>query len=337
MNVRAELIKLVVFGLVAVGVLVLLWGTLVNAVGAPTRTYTAEFTDVSGLRPGDNVRVAGVRVGRVDAMELVGTRAEVTMSVRADQPVFENTRVVIRYQNLVGQRFVSLVPGAGPARPLVDGAHIPASRTEPSLDLSALMGGFEPLFTVLKPADVNRLSENIVQVLQGSGPRIGPLLEQIAQVTNDIADRDKIIGEVVENLNAVLDQVAGKDPELGELLTQSRRLVDGLNGRTAGIFGSLERVRAFTGSANGLVSDIRPDLHRDIGAATDASKVFLGEKQALADTLHGLPGFLGGLGRVTQYGSWLNLYTCNIAISPGPGLPAVPVGGPDDPHSEVCR
>jgi len=340
MSVRKELIKLIAFSLVALAVLWLLWSTLLNVTAGATRTYTADFSDVSGLREGDNVRIAGVRVGRVETMTLVGTHAEVEMTVLADQPVFENTRAVIRYQNLVGQRFVSLVPGAGAARPLPDGGRIPIEHTEPSFDLSALLNGFQPLFTVLQPADVNKLSDNIVAVLQGADPEIEPLLDQTTQLTNSIADRDQVIGSVITNLNTVLDQLAGKGPELDSLIDQSRRLVNGLNSDTDTIFGSVERVREFTGNAEDLISDIRPDIRHDIRGASRAAEVFVGAKSDLTDTLQGFPPFLGGLARISQYGSWLNLYACSIQID----IPPVasinldilkPLLG--DIHTEVCR
>jgi phospholipid/cholesterol/gamma-HCH transport system substrate-binding protein len=324
MSVRAELIKLIAFGLVALAVFWLLWSTLLNVTSGATRDYVADFTDVSGLHEGDNVRIAGVRVGRVDAMKLVGTHAEVTMEVQSDQPVFQNTRAVI-----------SLVPGDGAARPLPDGGRIPIERTAPSFDLSALLNGFQPLFTVLQPADVNKLSDNIVAVLQGSGPQIVPLLDQTTQLTNSIADRDQVIGSVITNLNTVLDQLAGKGPELDSLIAQSRRLVDGLNSKTDDIFGSLDKVREFTGNADDLLSDIRPDVHTDIRNANRATETFVGAKKDLGDTLDAFPPFLGGLARITQYGSWVNLYACGIQISI-PGLP--PLGTlPGDPHTEVCR
>jgi phospholipid/cholesterol/gamma-HCH transport system substrate-binding protein len=334
-SVRKELIKLIAFSLVALAVLWLLWSTLLNVTAGATKTYTADFTDVSGLREGDNVRIAGVRVGRVETMTLVGTHAEVEMSVLADQPVFENTRAVIRYQNLVGQRFVSLVPGAGPARPLPDGGRIPLERTEPSFDLSALLNGFQPLFTVLQPADVNKLSENIVAVLQGADPEIEPLLDQTTQLTNSIADRDQVIGSVITNLNTVLDQLAGKGPELDSLIDQSRRLANGLNSNTDSIFGSIERVREFTGNAEDLISDIRPDIRHDIRGASRAAEVYAGAKSDLSDTLRGFPPFLSGLARISQYGSWANLYACSIQINIPP-LP--PIGAiPGEKHTEVCR
>lgn len=336
MSVRGQLIRLVVFAAVALGVLGLLWSTLLNVTNGPTHSYTAEFTDVSGLHEGDNVRIAGVRVGRVDAMRLVGTRAEVTMSVRADQPVFENTRVLIRYQNLVGQRFVSLVAGSGPARPLPDGARIPAERTEPSFDLSSLLNGFAPLFSVLQPADVNRLSDTIVQVLQASGPEIVPLLEQTARLTATIADRDRIIGSVIDNLNPVLDQLAGKGAQTDALIDQTRRLVDGLNAHSGGIYGALGRIDRFTGRTADLLADIRPDLRTDLRRAVAASDTFVDQKQALGDTLHRFPLFLSGLARVTQYGSWVNLYACSVGIRAIPGAPAIG-SAPGDTHSEVCR
>jgi phospholipid/cholesterol/gamma-HCH transport system substrate-binding protein len=335
MSVRRELVKLVAFAVVAVAVLWLLAATLLNVINGPTRSYVATFTDVSGLRVGDNVRIAGVRVGRVDAMRLVGTRAEVTLTVRADQPVFANTRALIRYQNLVGQRFVSLVPGAGPAQPLPDGGRIPVERTEPSFDLSALLGGFQPLFAVLQPAEVNQLAENIVAVLQGSGPQIDPLLDETTRLTNSIADRDRVIGAVITNLNTVLDQLAGKGPELDALLTQSRRLVDALNTRRDDLFGSLDKIREFTGNADRLVSDIRPDLRTDIRDANRAAQVYVRAKGELSDTLTGFPPFLGGLARATQYGSWLNLYVCALQLTlPDGTRVSLP---PADTHTEVCR
>ncbi|MGQ0482108.1 MAG: MCE family protein [Pseudonocardia sp.] len=336
MSVRRELFRLIAFAVVAVGLLWLLASTLLNVVAGPTRSYLAEFTDVSGLNEGDNVRIAGVRVGRVENMELVGSRAEVTLSVRADQPVFESTRVVIRYQNLIGQRFVALVPGPGAARPLDDGARIPADRTEPAFDLSSLLNGFAPLFSVLQPADVNRLSETIVSVLQGSDPHIVPLLEETTRLTNSIADRDRIIGSVITNLNVVLEQLAGKGPQADALIDQTRRLVDGLNADTERIFGSLREVREFTGGAADLLADTRPDLRTDLRAALEASDVFEQQLGPLGDTLDGLPRFLAGLARITQYGSWVNFYACGLNFTE-PGVPGSFGTRPGDPHTEVCR
>jgi phospholipid/cholesterol/gamma-HCH transport system substrate-binding protein len=267
----------------------------------------------------------------------VGTRADVTMSVQADQPVFENTQVVIRYQTLVGQRFVALVPGSGPARPLADGARIPADRTEPSFDLSSLLNGFAPLFSVLQPADVNRLSDTIVTVLQSSGPEIVPLLEQTATLTDTVADRDRIIGSVIDNLNPVLDQLASKGPQTDALIAQTRRLVDGLNTNTDRIFGSLDRIQKFTGNAQNLLGDIRPDLHKDVRRAVDAADTFADQKGALGDTLKAFPPFLAGLARIMQYGSWVNLYACGLDVHLAPGVPGSFGTTPGDPHTEVCR
>jgi phospholipid/cholesterol/gamma-HCH transport system substrate-binding protein len=337
-SVRGQLIRLTVFAVLAVGLLWVLWSTLLNSTGAATRSYVAEFTDVSGLHEGDNVRIAGVRVGRVESLELVGTRADVTIAVRADQPVFASTRAVIRYQNLVGQRYVALQPAPGPTRPLADGERIPIERTEPSLDLSALLNGFAPLFSVLRPAEVNQLSDNLVAVLQGSRPEIDPLLAETTRLTNAIADRDHVLGEVMGNLNRVLDQVAGKGPQTDELLAQGRRLVDGLNARTQPIFGSLERIRAFTGNGQELLADVRPDLRDDVRSAVGATDTLVREKGPLTDTLRGAPGLLAAGARVSQYGSWISLYACSAQLDARP----LPRGTLDTErgltqHSAVCR
>ncbi|HEY9413712.1 MAG TPA: MlaD family protein [Pseudonocardia sp.] len=336
-NAGGQLVKLAIFAAIALLLMWILGSTLLNATNAPTRSYVAEFTDVTGLHEGDNVRVAGVRVGRVEDVELAATHADVTISVRSDQPVFENTRVLIRYQNLVGVRYVALVPGDGPARPLAEGAHIPASRTEPSFDLSALFNGFAPLFAVLQPAELNQLAGNLVQVLQGSGPEISPLLRQVATLTNTIADRDQVIGSVIDNLNAVLDQLATKGPQTDELITQGRRLVDGLNANTGPFFTALDKVRTFSGDAQDLLDDVRPDLRDTIRRGADAADVFNGQRDELKQVLTGAPPALAGLDRAMQYGSWVNFYLCEGTVT-APGTGTTLYGPtPQDTHTEVCR
>jgi len=101
---------------------------------------------------------------------------------------------VIRYQNLVGQRFVSLVPGAARPGPCRSGAVSRSSAPGAVVDLSALLNGFQPLFSVLQPAEVNKLADNIVALLQGSGPADRPAAGADHPTDDSIADRDQVIG-----------------------------------------------------------------------------------------------------------------------------------------------
>jgi phospholipid/cholesterol/gamma-HCH transport system substrate-binding protein len=337
MSVRAELVKLAVFLLVAVSVLWVLWSVLLNSTSGATHSYTATFTDVSGLNEGDNVRIAGVRVGRVDDMELHGKLADVTFSVQSDQTIFQNTVAEIRYQNLIGQRYIALVPGPGQAPALADGGHIPVDRTRPSLDLSILLNGFQPLFSVLKPEDINQLSGNLLAVLQGSQTELGPLLRQVDLLTNNIADRDQIIGTVVTNLNQVLGNLAGKGPEFDQLLDQGQRLVGGLNRHSDSIFDSLDRLDRTTRTTRDLVDDLRPDLDPALRDTRRATQVFADARPELANTLLAFPSFLNSLGRVTDYGSYINLYACSISLTILPDTPPIFLGVPGGPQSEVCR
>ncbi|HEY1969550.1 MAG TPA: MlaD family protein [Pseudonocardia sp.] len=338
MRIGRDVIKLILFTAVALVVLSTLWSTLLNATKGATRTYVAEFADVTGLHVGDSVRMAGVRVGRVDDLELVaGNHADVTMSVRADQPLFINTRAVLRYQNLIGQRFVSLLPGAGPAPPLRDGGRIPLDHTEPSFDLTTLLNGFRPLFAVLQPADLNKLSANLIEVMQSTKPRVEPLLAQVAQVTNNFADRDKILGDVIVNLNSVLSQVGGKGPEIDALLDQSSRLIGGLKARSGTLVDSLDQTQRLAGKANDLITDLRPTLEHGIPHVREGIAVFHDNRKLLSQTVYAFPYFLGTLGKATQFGSWLTLYACDASLVTGPVTIPIALPGHAPTHTEVCR
>jgi phospholipid/cholesterol/gamma-HCH transport system substrate-binding protein len=313
-GVLAPLTKLVVFTVVTA----LATGLLALAIANITLTgrsgYLARFTDVSGLLVGDDVRIAGVRVGSVDAIELVDRRvAQVSFSVDSGQRLPASVTVSVLYRNLIGQRYLALERGVGPVgKALEPGGLIPIERTVPPLNLTVLFNGFKPLFVGLDPAQINRLSFEIVQVLQGQGGTVESLLASTSSLTRDIADRHRVIGEVIANLNAVLDTVNVRDQQLSVLILQLQRLVSGLAADRKPIGEAIVSLGQLADTTAGLVSDSRPALRDDITALGAVATNLAGSEQVVEGVLRFLPEKLNTLSRAGSYGSWFNFYLCGI-------------------------
>lgn len=318
-SVRGAALRLTVFALVAAFIALLLHNTLMNRIGGDTHAYSAEFADASGLHSGDNVRIAGVRVGRVDSVKLDGTVAKVRFRVERDQPVRRDMTIAIRYQNLIGQRYLALVPGKTTSEILPPGTHISAASTENALDLTVVLSGFQPLFEVIGPEDVNRLSASLVAVLQGEGDSIVNLLRTTAELADRLADRDKVIGRVITNLGTVLGEVAGRDDQVDELIEQLRRLVSATAADRDKIGGSISALGSLTDSTAALLRDIRPQLKIDLARLERVAGTYAAEKDSFADAVRGLPVALRSFARIMQYGSWVNLYLCNVYYTFPPG------------------
>ncbi|MGN9777086.1 MCE family protein [Micromonospora sp. H33] len=308
----ASLLKLSLFAAVTLLLTALLAQTL-GAFPAGGPTYRARFTDVTGLLPGDDVRIAGVRVGQVRDIRVVdNTVAEVSFTVRDDVPLATGVHAKIRYRNLVGQRYLALTEGPGERRPLRPGGLIPIGQTTPALDLTVLFNGFRPLFTALDPQDVNKLAYEIIQVLQGEGGTVTSLLHRTASLTNTLADRDAVIGRVVTNLNTVLATLATRDRELDQTIRQLQQFVSGLAGDRTAIGEALVSIGDLTSATSALLGDARPPLAADI-RALDTLAGTLNRNAAVIDgTLGRLPERYESLTRVASYGSWFNFYLCDF-------------------------
>jgi phospholipid/cholesterol/gamma-HCH transport system substrate-binding protein len=235
-------IKLLVFAVVTIVATALLGVVISNRTFGATHTFKANFTDATDLISGNDVRMAGVRVGTVKSIksESVGSTnfAQVTFTVDTDVPMTNTTDVDVQYLNLVGQRYLDLVARPGGAVQAPESI-IPLTRTSPAVDLTALFDGFKPLFRALSPDDVNQFALEIIKTLQGEGGTIDSLLKQTASLTNTVAQRDAAIGEVIDNLLTVLSTVQHRDAGLNETITQLQRLVSGLAGDRDAISTSL--------------------------------------------------------------------------------------------------
>jgi phospholipid/cholesterol/gamma-HCH transport system substrate-binding protein len=310
---RGDLIKLVTFIIVtsfATGVLVVLIG---NLDFEKTQSYKAIFSDVTGLVKGDDIRVAGVKVGSVKDIQIYQRdKAEVTFTVRDATPVTKSSTVTIRYRNLVGQRYISVTQGVGDITPLHAGAVIPESQTKPALDLTVLFNGFKPLFAALSPADVNKLSYEIIQVFQGEGGNLQGLLQSTGSVTNTLASRDQLIGDVITNLNVVLKTVGDRDGELSNLIIQLHNFVGGLTQDKDAILNSLDAVSNLAQQTADITTGISPGLVASIkGLRTVATNLNKGRDE-IDRALQILPIKLTKIGRTAIYGSFFNFYLCEF-------------------------
>jgi phospholipid/cholesterol/gamma-HCH transport system substrate-binding protein len=326
--VAGPLVKLALFAVVTLAASYVLAVTIANKGYGATTTYRAEFTDATGLVNGDDVRIAGVRVGAVRGIRVVRRAvAEVTFTVRRDVPLPAGALAAIRYRNLVGQRYLVLSQGPGRVgATLPAGGVIPVDRTTPALDLTVLFGGFQPLFQALDPGQVNRLSYEIIQVLQGEGGTIEQLLSHTASLTSTLAAKDAVIGRLVENLNTVVGVLAQRDRQLSGAIGELRRLVSGLAADRTAIGESLSGIDGLAAATADLLVKARPAIRSDVDQLGRVAKNLNDSSSVVDGVLRRLPDKLTAITRTATYGSWFNFYLCSLDAQVG--LPAGAVFAP---------
>lgn len=346
-------IKLMIFAVVTVLATAVLGITISNRTFGSTHSYSAQFTDATGLLAGDSVRAAGVRVGTVTSIKVVDDKyAQVGFNVDTDVPITTTTRLEMRYLNLVGERYVAVVEQPGGTK-LDKHAVIPLAQTSPALDLTALFNGFRPLFQALTPNDVNAFSLEIIKTLQGEGGTVADLAAQSASLTNTVADRDAVIGGVVNNLLKVLTTIQQRDQGLNQLIVQLQRLVSGLAADRGTIAASLQNIDNLASNSALLLQQIRPYLPSDLSNLAGLANNLNTTKNCpglltsghenptndprfapnnckgpntLEEYLQRAPTKLIQIIRTATYGSFFNFYLCDLEMT-GALADAVKQGG----------
>jgi phospholipid/cholesterol/gamma-HCH transport system substrate-binding protein len=277
--------------------------------------YHAVFTNISGLKPGNFVRIAGVEVGKVGDLTL-HRDGTVTVDFAVDKGLrlTEGTKAVVRYENLIGDRYLALVEGAGPPRRLAPNATIPLARTASALDIDALIGGFRPLFRALDPDQVNALSGELLRIFQGQGGTIASALAQTSTLTTTLAGRSELIGELITNLNTVLHTFAMRDRDFSDGLDKLAQLVDGLAQRKTDISNGLAYINAAAGSITDLLAQARQPI-KDVVRETDRmSGQVLADREYVDNLLKTLPDVYQVLARQGLNGDYFGFYFCDVLL-----------------------
>jgi phospholipid/cholesterol/gamma-HCH transport system substrate-binding protein len=279
------------------------------------KTYRAVFTDVSGLKQDQFVRIAGVEVGQVKKITLQ-PNSLVMVEFSADNSVTltEGTRVAIRWADVFGGRYLSLEDGAGGLKRLNPGDSIPTDRTLPALDLDSLIGGFRPLFRALDPDQVNALTGQLIAAFQGQGTTVNSFLAQTAAVTSTLADRDELIGQVIGNLNAVLGSLGGQSSQLDKAVTSLSDLVKGLADRKSDISNSVAYTNAAAGTVADLLQQARTPAKKVVTETDRTAGTVLADHEYFDNLLKTLPDSYQILARQGAYGDFINFYLCDLIL-----------------------
>ncbi|CAN3130341.1 virulence factor Mce family protein [Mycobacterium sp. smrl_JER01] len=283
--------------------------------GEKTQQYRAEFINVTGLETNDFVRIAGVEVGKVSRVEIQpDTTALVEFTADDSVVLTQGNRAVIRYDDLIGGRYLALEEGAGGTERLQPGETIPLARTSPALDLDALIGGFRPLFRALDPDQINALSGQLISALQGQGGTINSFLSQTAALTSTLADRDQLIGEVIINLNTVLGSLGDQSDQFAKAVDALSQLVAGLQTRGQEIADGLAYTNAAAGSIADMLSEARPPLKKTIDETDRAAGIVVADHEYFDNLINTLPDAYQALARQGIYGDFFSFYLCDIVL-----------------------
>ncbi|ANI37416.1 virulence factor Mce family protein [Mycolicibacterium vaccae] len=291
-----------------------------------TTGYSAIFSNASGLRPGQFVRASGVEVGKVKDVTLIenGSKVKVDFSVDRSLELFDESTASVRYLNLIGDRYLELARGESNTR-LAAGGTIPVDRTQPALDLDALIGGFRPVFQSLEPEKVNTIAQSIITVFQGQGGTINDILDQTATLTATLADRDQAIGEVITNLNTVLDTTVRHQQEFDDTVKNFEVLITGLKNRADPLAASVADISDAAGTIGDLLADNRPLLQSTVSKLEILNQPLVDQRDELNNLLVQFPQALAIIGRSGGvYGDFFNFYACDVTLK----LNGLQPGGP---------
>lgn len=329
MKITGTLVKLSIFSVVLLIFTVMIIVVFGQMRFDRTSKYSAEFSNVSGLRAGQFVRASGVEVGKVDTVELVdgGKRARVKFNVDRSIPLYQSTTAQIRYLDLIGNRYLELKRGQGEGadKVLPPGGFIPLARTQPALDLDALIGGFKPLFRALDPQKVNGIATALVTVFQGQGGTINDVLDQTAQLTSQLGERDQAIGEVIKNLNTVLDTTVRHRQQFDQTINNLEVLITGLKDHGDQLAGGTAHISNAAGTLADLLAEDRGLLHKTINYLDAVQQPLIDQQDQLQDYLKKVPTALNMIGRaIGSYGDFVNFYACDITLK----INGLQAGGP---------
>lgn len=277
-------------------------------------TYHAAFTESGGLKANDEVRIAGVRVGKVETVELAEGRVRVTFRVEDDADFGSETSAAIKIKTLLGAMFLSLEPEGGGQ--LAEGSEIPVERTSSPYDV---VEAFSGLAETSAEIDTDQLAESmttLADLTRNTPEEFRAALKGVSALSTTIASRDDEINSLLKNLLRVSTVLDERDEDIIALMEDSDVLFRALVQRREAIHNLLVSTSTLSQELTGLVRDSRADLKPALTHLDSVLQVLNKNEDNIDNSLRLMAPFYRVFANTLGSGPWFDTYIQNFPPVP---------------------
>jgi phospholipid/cholesterol/gamma-HCH transport system substrate-binding protein len=306
----------------AVGLAVVLVGLVVGGVTTVVhhaffrpKTITAFFTSTTSIYPGDEVQVAGVKVGTITGIEPEGAQAKMTLRVDHDVPIPADAKAVIVAQNLVAARYVELAPAyrsSGPTMP--DGAVIPLERTAIPVEWDEVKAQLMRLATDLGPnskvstPSVARFIDSAANALEGNGDKLRQTLDQLSGVGRILARGSGNIVDVIKNLQVFVTALRDSNTQIVQFQDRFATLTGVLNESRSDLDAALSNLSAAVGEVKRFISETGDKTSEQVARLADVTQNLVDHHMDIENILHAAPN---------AFANFYNIYNPDTGLNYG--------------------
>lgn len=281
-------------------------------------TYTAEFKEAAGLKPGNEVRIAGVKVGKVSSVELDGDRVNVAFQVQ-DAWVGNNSSASIQIKTLLGQKYLAIDPRGDDV--LKPKEPIPLERTTSPYDV---IDAFSDAASTIEDIDTTQLAssfETLSQAFSETPADIRASLDGVSRLSRTIASRDAELQKLFEATGKTSKVLADRNEEFNRLIADAGPLLEELNNRQQSISQLLSGVQRLSQQLTGLVRDNEEQITPMLEQLNGVIDILNENNDAVSRGLELYAPFVRLYANVVGNGRWLDITLANLTP---PGLPLIP-------------
>jgi virulence factor Mce-like protein len=308
----------VLIGAVGLTVLALLTVAAFNADRLPVigdgDTYSAAFAEAGGLKPGDEVRIAGVKVGKVEEVDLDGDHVKVTFKIKGEPGLGTETGASIRIKTILGAKYLALHPkGRGQLAP---GSEIPLKRTVPAYDV---VQAFSDLTTTTEEVDTDRVAkalDTISTTFEDSPEEVRASLKGLSQISRTVASRDKALRELLDHANGVTGVLADRSGEFTTLVKDGDKLFKEISKRREAIHKLLKSSAALGIQLSGLVQDNEKEIGPALEGLNRVVEMLERNQSSLDRSIKLLAPYVRVFTNTLGNGRWFDSYVQNLVAAP---------------------
>jgi phospholipid/cholesterol/gamma-HCH transport system substrate-binding protein len=277
-------------------------------------TYTAAFSESGGLKVDDPVRIAGVRVGKVEKIELEGDHVKVTFRVKTDSQFGDQTGASIRVGTLLGSMYLALEP-AGTGQ-LDAGKEIPVARTQSPYDV---VQAFSGLADTVQQVDTDQLARSLTtlaDLTRNTPEEFKAALSGVSRLSSNIADKNSRINTLLTNLQRVSSVLNDRDQDIVDLMKQSDTLFQALVARRQAVHNLLVSTSTLSSELSALVRQSRADLHPALTQLDDVVGILNKNEDNIDNSLRLMAPFYRVFANTLGDGPWFDTYIQNMPPAP---------------------